>query len=244
MIRKVLAALFALSLSAHTASAANCTAFPLPFTLTNGQTADATQVMANFNDVINCVNALNAATGPASSVAGHLATFADTSGKVLQDGGPFSVSAQYLASSAVALGGTMLNGTIVPSNAANALTFTIQTLAGATPSATDPVYFLFRNATPGTGNYSVISVTSALSVTIPTSSTLGFANATPGRIWLAAINNAGTVELAVINCLTSTATSKSIYPLAGWGIINTTALGGPSNSSGVFYSTIARSSVP
>src|SRR5262249_31744269 len=86
--------------------------------------------------------------------------------------------------------------------------------------------------------------TSALSVTIPTSSTLGFANATPGRIWLAAINNAGTVELAVINCLTSTATSKSIYPLAGWGIINTTALGGPSNSSGVFYSTIARSSVP
>src|SRR5262249_26774137 len=163
---------------------------------------------------------------------GHLATFADTSGKVLQDGGPFSVSAQYLASSAVALGGTMLNGTIVPSNAANALTFTIQTLAGATPSATDPVYFLFRNATPGTGNYSVISVTSALSVTIPTSSTLGFANATPGRIWLAAINNAGTVELAVINCLTSTATSKSIYPLAGWGIINTTALGGPSNSSG------------
>src|SRR5262249_44709664 len=31
---------------------------------------------------------------------------------------------------------------------------------------------------------------------------------------------------------------------AGWGIVNTTALGGPSNSSGVFYSTIARSSVP
>jgi len=244
MIRKVLPALFALSLSAQAALAANCTSYPLPYTLTNGQTADATQVMANFNDVINCVNALSAMTGPGSSVAGHLATFADTSGKVLQDGGPFSVSAQYLANSAVALGGTMLNGTIVPSNAANALTFTIQTLAGATPSATDPVYFVFRNAAAGTGNYSVISVTSALSVTVPTSSTLGFSNNTPGRIWLTAINNSGTVELAVINCLTSTASSKSIYPLAGWGIVNTTALGGPSNSSGVFYSTIARSSVP
>jgi hypothetical protein len=163
---------------------------------------------------------------------------------VLQDGGPFSISAQNLASSAVALGVTMLNGTIVPSNASNALTFTIQTLAGATPSATDPVYFVFRNASAGTGNYSVISVTAALSVTVPTSSTLGFSNNTPGRIWVVAINNSGTVELAVINCLTSTSTSKSIYPLAGWGIVNTTALGGPSNSSGVFYSTIARSAVP
>ena len=244
MIRKVLPALFALSLSVQAALAANCTSYPLPYTLTNGQTADATQVMANFNDVLNCVNALNAATGPASSVAGHLATFADTSGKVLQDGGPFSVSAQYLASSAVALGVTMLNGTIVPSNAANALTFTIQTLAGATPSAADPVYFVFRNASAGTGNYSVISVTAALSVTVPTSSTLGFSNNTPGRIWVVAINNSGTVELAVINCLTSTSTSKNIYPLSGWGIVNTTALGGPSNSTGVFYSTIARSAVP
>jgi len=244
MIGKVLPALFALSLSVQAALAANCTSYPLPYALTNGQTADASQVMANFNDVINCVNALSAATGPASSVAGHLATFADTSGKVLQDGGPFSVSAQYLANSAVGLGATMLNGTIVPSNAANALTFTIQTLAGATPSATDPVYFVFRNASAGTGNYLVIGVTSALSVTVPTSSTLGFSNNTPGRIWLVAINNSGTVELAVINCLTSTASSKSIYPLAGWAIVNTTALGGPSNSSGVFYSTIARSAVP
>ena len=122
--------------------------------------------------------------------------------------------------------------------------FTIQTLAGATPSATDPVFFVFRSATAGSGSYSVISVTSALSVTIPTSSTLGFANNAPGRIWLSAINNSGTVELAVINCLTSTSTSKSIYPLAGWGIVNTTALGGPSNNSAVFYSTIARSGVP
>ena len=244
MIGKVLPALFALALSVQAALAANCTGYPLPYNLTNGQTADATQVMANFNDVINCVNALSAVTGPASSVAGHLATFADTSGKVLQDGGPFSISAQNLASSAVALGVTMLNGTIVPSNASNALTFTIQTLAGATPSATDPVYFVFRNASAGTGNYSVISVTAALSVTVPTSSTLGFSNNTPGRIWVVAINNSGTIELAVINCLTSTSTSKSIYPLAGWGIVNTTALGGPSNSSGVFYSTIARSAVP
>jgi hypothetical protein len=228
MIRKMLLILFAISLSGKIAMAANCTSYPLPYSLTNGQTADASQVMANFNDVVNCVNGLSAVTGPASSVAGHLATFTDTTGKVIQDGGAFSVAAQQLANSAAAFGVNILNGTIVPSNASNALTFTIQTLAGATPSAADPVFFIFRNAAAGTGNYSVIKITAALSVTIPTSSTMGFSNNTPGRIWITAINNVGTVSLAVINCLSATSTSTSIYPLAGWGIVTTTALGGPS----------------
>jgi hypothetical protein len=244
MVIKIALTLLALSLSGYVAKAANCTGYPLPYTLTNGTTADASQVMANFNDIINCVNALSAVTGPASSVAGHLATFADTTGKVLQDGGAFAVAAQQLANSAAAFGVNMLNGTIVPSNASNALTFTIQTLAGATPSASDPVLFIFRSSTAGAGGYSVVKVTAALSVTIPTSSTMGFSNNTPGRIWITAINNSGTVELAVINCLTATTSTTSIYPLAGWGIITTTALGGPSNSSQVFYSTVARSSVP
>jgi hypothetical protein len=244
MIRKMLLILFALSLSGQVAKAANCAGYPLPYMLSNGTTADASQVMANFNEIINCVNALSAVTGPASSVVGHLATFANTSGTVLQDGGAFSVAAQQLANSAAAFGVNMLNGTIVPSNASNALTFTIQTLAGNTPSATDPVFFIFRSNTAGAGSYSVIKVTAALSVTIPTSSTMGFSNATPGRIWITAINNAGTVSLAVINCLTATSTATTIFPLAGWGIVNTVALGGPSNSSGVFYSTVANSSVP
>src|SRR5437868_8764260 len=111
MLRKILPVLFALSLSTEAAMAANCDAYPLPYSLTNGQTADANQVMGNFNDVVNCVNALSAVTGPASSVTGHLATFADTSGKVIQDGGAFLVSPQYLANSAVAFGVNMLNGT-------------------------------------------------------------------------------------------------------------------------------------
>lgn len=244
MIRKFAILAVVLGCWPGVAQAANCTAYPLPYTLANGQTADASQVMANLNNIINCVNALNAATGPVSSVAGHIATFADSTGKVLQDGGAFVVGTKNLASATAAYGMNMLNGTLVVSNAANALTFTVQTLAGATPSANDPVLFLFRNAAAGTGNYSVISATSALSVTVPTSSTLGFSNNVPGRIWLTAINNAGTVELAVINSVTSTATSKSIFPLAGWGIVNTVALGGPSNSSATFYSTIARSAVP
>src|SRR5499427_2671259 len=54
-------------------------------------------------------------TGPGSSTAGHLATFADGTGKVLQDGGaPIgganTITPSMYAAAAVSLGATMLNG--------------------------------------------------------------------------------------------------------------------------------------
>jgi hypothetical protein len=189
-------------------------------------------------------------TGPGSSTTGHVATFADSSGKVLQDGGLLTpgantVTPSMFAAAAISLGATMLNGTIVPSVSGNALTLAIKTLAGADPSASDPVWFVFRSATASSGSYSVVEVTAALSTTVPASSTLGFANATPGRIWVTAVNNAGTVSLAVINCLSgANATGWSIYPLAGWGIVNVTAYGGGANNAQTFYGAGSLSSVP
>jgi hypothetical protein len=53
------------------AEAANCNSNP--FTLTNGQTADATQVMANFNNLLNCSNnnlAHNGANSDLTSISG------------------------------------------------------------------------------------------------------------------------------------------------------------------------------
>ena len=41
-------------LSGMDAHADNCSAYP--YTLQNGQVADANQVMANFNNVLNCAN--------------------------------------------------------------------------------------------------------------------------------------------------------------------------------------------
>lgn len=51
--------------------AANCSSYP--FTLTNGQTADANQVMANFNSILNCGNtnlAHNGANSDITSLSG------------------------------------------------------------------------------------------------------------------------------------------------------------------------------
>lgn len=53
------------------AHAANCSGNP--FTLTNGQTADATQVMANFNNLVTCANtnlAHNGANSDITSLSG------------------------------------------------------------------------------------------------------------------------------------------------------------------------------
>jgi hypothetical protein len=189
-------------------------------------------------------------TGPGSSTGGHIATFADASGKVIQDGGPpigaaNTITPSMFAAAAVTTGSNMLNGTIVSSVATGALTLAVKTLAGADPSTSDPVWFLFRSAIPAGGGYAMIEVTAPLSVTVPANSTLGFQNATPGRIWLAAINNGGVVSLTVINCLAGTNTlGWSIFPLAGWGIANITAFGGGANAAQVFYGAASLANVP
>lgn len=184
-------------------------------------------------------------TGPGASTAGHMATFADTTGFVVQDGGlpvggANTITPSMFANAAVALGFNMLNGTLTatPTDTNTSLTIAVKTLAGADPSASDPVFFLFRSGTSGSASYSIVEVTAALSTKIPASSTMGFANATPGKVWIAAVNNAGTVSLAVINCLIATATAASIYPLAGWGIAaNVTGYGGGASTAQVLYGT-------
>ena len=53
LIFAVILAVAGSAVSSLDAAAASCA---LPYTLTNGQTADATQVMANYNALLNCLN--------------------------------------------------------------------------------------------------------------------------------------------------------------------------------------------
>jgi len=99
----------------------------------------------------------------------------------------------------------LINGKLVESHASNAATFTVQTLAGATPSATDPVGVYYQNGT-------VQWITAALSLTIPSGCTLGTISAWSFRLWFAIANNAGTPQLVVRNCSYYTAT---IVPAVG-----------------------------
>ncbi len=109
--------------------------------------------------------------------------------------------------------------------AANALTFTFQ------PTSLD-----FRSTTAGSGATTSVTNSSVLTLTVPSTATLGTVNAVASRIALLAINNAGTMELAVINAFGGFSFDET-------GIISTTILNGSSTSAGVAYSTTARANV-
>lgn len=81
MIRRFLIAALLLCLSAAPAFALNCSSFP--FTLQNGQTADASQVMSNFNNLLSCADnnlAHNGANSDITSILGLTTPLAVTEG--------------------------------------------------------------------------------------------------------------------------------------------------------------------
>jgi hypothetical protein len=136
--------------------------------------------------------------------------------------------------------GQIINGTIAEANATNAVTFAVKTLAGADPSVTDPVVVAFRNATAGTGNYVYRSITSALSIVIPSTALMGATNGVPFKLWLVLFDDAGTLRLGVINCLSGT----SIYPLGQFPLASSTTIGTGADSAHVFYTGTGVTSKP
>jgi hypothetical protein len=160
---------------------------------------------------------------------------------------PGAVGGAAVAPSFVPYSTTMLNGTIVVTQGAGAMTLAIKTLAGADPSAADPTTFMFRDVTSTTGDYLVRLVTSPLFIIVPNGASLGFVSSAPGRVWLLAIDNGGTVELAVFNAAGLLAGTPigvtNIYPLQGFGLITTQAVSA-GGAPGVAYSTTARTNKP
>lgn len=119
--------------------------------------------------------------------------------------------------------------------ASNALTVTLRDSAGSTPSATSPVTIGFRSSTATSGTPVRRQVTGALSMVVSSGSTLGHVSAVSNFIHVYAIDNAGTVELAVC----------SLRIPDNGTLVSTTAEGGAgaADSESTLYSTTARSNV-
>jgi hypothetical protein len=102
----------------------------------------------------------------------------------------------------------------------------------------NPCTIDFRSSTLTSGAVLTRLVPSAISLTVSSGSTLGSTNGVESRIAIVAIDNAGTVELAVINSLAYGPFDESL-------LISTTAEGGlgAADSGGIFYSASARASV-
>jgi hypothetical protein len=96
---------------------------------------------------------------------------------------------------------------------------------------------VFRSSTLTSGTTNTRTVSSPISVVIPSTATLGTVNATQSRIVVIAIDNAGTVELAVVNISGGNNLDETT-------LISTTTIAAASNSASTIYSTTGRSSVP
>jgi hypothetical protein len=116
---------------------------------------------------------------------------------------------------------------ITASVAANALTVTI-----------NPTTLDFRSSTLTSGTVNTRVLASAASMVVSSGSTLGTVSATAARIAVLALDNAGTIEVGVVNLAGGVNLDET-------GVISTTAEGGAgaADSSGVVYSTTARTGV-
>jgi hypothetical protein len=115
--------------------------------------------------------------------------------------------------------------------AGSALTIALKQSDGSTnPSGGSPVKIGTRSSTITSGAYNQRSSTAATSVVVPSTATLGLNSGSNGYIYVYAIDNSGTIELAV----------NSIWVTDG--IISTTAITTGADTSG-FFSTTLRSGV-
>lgn len=131
------------------------------------------------------------------------------------------------------------NLTLTASLAANAITIDMKTQAGSDATAADPIKISFLSNTVTSATYNHRSVTGALSVTISSGSTLNTVSAKPARIYIYAIDNAGTVELAVSQVLYRETAIITTVAEGGAGAADSTSMYSTTARTGVSYRLLA-----
>jgi hypothetical protein len=173
---------------------------------------------------------------------GGVVTTADSSGNLSLLSGVNTVVA--VTSTGVSVTGTLaVSGVLTATGGitATGLTSKIQPItasvaASALTITLNPTILDFRASPLTSGTVTTIAVPAAISVTIPSTSTMGTVSAVQSRIVVIAINNAGTVELAAVNISGGSVLDETT-------LITTTAAAAAGNSATAYYSTTARTSV-
>lgn len=201
-------------------------------------TPDATSVTAPF--VFGFLNSASGAVtldGNGSQTVNGLASVTipvGAGGIVFTDGSNWFIAGIASIPAGKELGaGFLINGTITESNGSNAVTFALKTLAGNDPSSDDPVLICFRSPTLANGGYLYRTWTAALSVTIPSTATMGATNNVPFDIEIVlfdAVHLDSNIYMGVINP-SNFAIAKSPTRASA------TAIGTGSDSANVFYAS-------
>ena len=109
--------------------------------------------------------------------------------------------------------------------------------ASALTCTLNPTILNFRSTPLTSGTINTRTVATAISVVVPSTATLGTVSAQQSRLVLLALDNAGTVELAVVNIAGGNNLDETT-------LISTTALSAASDLANVVYSTTAITSLP
>lgn len=146
-------------------------------------------------------------------------------------------------------GATLKGGILTTSASAGAITISIKTAAGNTPSVGDEVTVIFSDQS---STITEIVVNAAKTITIPSGATLGLPSSQGVRVWVVAMLNDGATdfELAVVNrvlWLTGSITAKMIPDRYLYGNqLGISVIGTGSDSYGNIYTStsIASASRP
>ena len=109
--------------------------------------------------------------------------------------------------------------------------------ASALTVTLNPTILNFRSTPLTSGTINTRTVSTAVSVVVPSTATLGTVSAQQSRLVVIALDNAGTVELAVVNIAGGTNLDETT-------LISTTAISAAATAANVVYSTTARTSLP
>ena len=101
----------------------------------------------------------------------------------------------------------------------------------------NPCRFDLRNVSTALGTPLIYNLLSSISLTVPTTATLGTVGNTPSRLVLIAYYYGGTLELGIINQMGNTTFDER-------QLISTTTISSASTASNVVYSTTGRAGVP
>lgn len=168
----------------------------------------------------------NTALRQATTAAAGLAQFMANQGVNANDDGSasnFAAGVQSAVKASIPVGRIQVVGASV---AANALTVTF-----------DPTTLDFRSSTPTSGAVNSRSISAQISLTVPSGASLGTVNGQAARVAILAIDNAGTVELAVTNLAGGINLDETT-------LISTTAISAGATAANVIYSQTARTNVP
>lgn len=122
-----------------------------------------------------------------------------------------------------------------PTESTKIPTITATVASNALTIGMSSIFLDFRSTTLNDGTITTIQA-APVNIVVPSTATLGTISAQTDRLVVIALNNAGTIELAVVNLAGGVNLDETT-------LISTTALSTGSTANNVIYSTAARSSV-